>query len=89
MGRRTGPLTRSCLSFARLIRSVETDQEHKQPALVPTSFMKEKHTLLEVLDVAASERDTDFVDLGGGHRGTGRVVLLFTLSDVTHPGTCW
>ena len=42
-------------------------------------------TLLEVLDVAARERDADFVDLGGGHGGTGRVVFLFTLSDVTHP----
>ena len=46
-------------------------------------------TLLAVLDVAARERDADFVDLGGGHGGTGRVVFLFTLSDVTHPETCW
>ena len=46
-------------------------------------------TLLEVLDVAARERNTDFVDLGRGHGGTSRVVLLFTLSDVTHPGCCW
>ena len=46
-------------------------------------------TLLKVLDVAARERDADFVDLGGGHGGTSRVVLLFTLSDVTHPGICW
>ena len=44
-------------------------------------------TLLEVLDVAARERDADFVDLRGGHGGAGRVVFLFTLSDVTHPGT--
>ena len=48
-----------------------------------------RRTLLEVLDVAARERDTDFVDLGGGHGGTGRIVFLFTLSDVTHPGICW
>ena len=50
---------------------------------------KEQHTLLQVLDIAAREGDTDLVDFGGGHRGTGRVVLLFTLSDVTHPGCCW
>ena len=50
---------------------------------------KRERTLLEVLDVAARERDADFVDLGGGHGGTGRVVFLFTLSDVTHPETCW
>ena len=43
-------------------------------------------TLLEVLDVAARERDADFVDLRGGHGCTSRVVFLFTLSDVTHPG---
>ena len=46
-------------------------------------------TLLEVLDIAARERDTDFMNLGGGHRGAGGVVFLFTLSDVTHPEACW
>ena len=30
VGRRTGPLTRSCLSFALLMRSVETGHKHKQ-----------------------------------------------------------
>lgn len=88
MGRRTGPLTRSCLSFARLIKSVETTGT-AQLTPVPLSERVKARTLLEVLDVAACERDADLVDLGGGHGGTSRVVLLFTLSDVTHPGVCW
>ena len=46
---------------------------------------KTLRTLLEVLDVAARERDTDLVDLGSGDGGTRGVVFLFTLSDVTHP----
>jgi len=45
--------------------------------------------LLQVLDIAARERDTDFVDLGLGHRCARGVVFLFTLSDVTHPVCCW
>lgn len=51
----------------------------------PISTRKRARTLLEVLDVAARERDADFVDLRGGHGGTGRIVFLLTLSDVTHP----
>lgn len=46
---------------------------------------REIHTLLQVLDVAARERDADFVDFGLGHRGTRSIVFFFTLSDVTHP----
>ena len=49
---------------------------------------KESHlvrTLLQVLDIAARQRDTDFVDLGGGDGRASSIVLLFTLSDVTHP----
>ena len=46
-------------------------------------------TFLQVLDVAARERDADLVGFGGGDGGAGRVVLLFTLGDVTHPGSCW
>ena len=42
-------------------------------------------TLLEVLYVAARERDTDLVDLGSRDGRTRGVVFLFTLSDVTHP----
>ena len=44
-----------------------------------------KRTLLEVLDVAARERDTDLVQLRRGDGRTRCVVFLFTLSDVTHP----
>ena len=61
--------------------------EHRQ--ILCKRGAKRERTLLEVLDVAARERDTDFVDLGGGHGGTGRVVFLFTLSDVTHPVCSW
>ena len=57
-----------------------------EPLYLRERRANEQLTLLEVLDVAARERDADFVDLGGGHGGTGRVVFLFTLSDVTHPG---
>ena len=46
---------------------------------------KRGRTLLEVLDVAARQRDTDFVDLGGGDGSTRSIVILFsTFSDVTH-----
>ena len=51
----------------------------------PFSIQAYLRTLLEVLDVAARERDTDLVDLGRGDGGTRGVVFLFTLSDVTHP----
>ena len=47
---------------------------------------KAQHTLLQVLDIAAREGDTDLVDFGGGDGGAGSVVLLFTLGDVAHPG---
>jgi hypothetical protein len=40
-------------------------------------------TLLEVLDVAAGQCDTDFVDLGT-NGGTGGIVILFSFGDVTH-----
>ena len=80
MGRRTGPLTLSCLSLARLMRSLET-------RILSESSMIEKarlRTLLEVLDVAAGEGDPDLVDFSTGHWGTGSVVFLFTFGDVTH-----
>ena len=64
-----------------------SSSEHRR--ILCENGAKRGRTLLEVLDVAARERDADFVDLGGGHGGTGRVVFLFTLSDVTHPETCW
>ena len=43
-----------------------------------------RRTLLQVGNVAASERDADFVDFGAGHGGTSSVIFFFTLSDVTH-----
>ncbi len=41
-------------------------------------------TLFQVLDIAARQRDTDFVDFSGGHRGTGSIVFFFSFSDVAH-----
>ena len=58
-----------------------------EPLYLRERRANEQLTLLEVLDVAARERDADFVDLGGGHGGTSRVVFLISLSDVTHPGS--
>jgi hypothetical protein len=45
-----------------------------------------RHTLFEVLDVAAGEGDPDFVDFCARHWGTCSVVFFFSLSDVTHFG---
>jgi hypothetical protein len=39
-------------------------------------------TLFKVLDVAAGEGDTDFVDLGGW--GLSRSVVVLVFGDVTH-----
>jgi hypothetical protein len=86
VGRRTGPLTKSCLSFARLIRSAETILTSLF-SLFQSYALKSKmlvRTLLKVLDVARGEGDADLMDLGSGDGSARRVVLLFTLSDVTH-----
>jgi len=45
-----------------------------------------RRELLEVLDVAAGQRDADFVDFHAGDGRAGRVIFFFSLSDVTH---CW
>ena len=45
---------------------------------------EERHTLFEVLDVAACESDANFVEFCGGQWSTSRVVFLFAFSDVTH-----
>ena len=45
----------------------------------------ETRTLLEVLHVAGGQGDPDFVDLRARDRGTRRIVLFLSLSDVTHP----
>ena len=47
---------------------------------------EERHTLFEVLDVAACESDANFVEFCGGQGSTGRIVFFFALSDVTHRG---
>ena len=44
-------------------------------------------TFLEVLDIAAREGNPNLVDFGGGDGRARSVVFLFTLSDVTHPGS--
>lgn len=40
-------------------------------------------TLFQVLDVAARQRDADFVDFGSGD-GAGCIVRFLILGDVTH-----
>lgn len=69
--------------MARLIKSLETINEVSSARALD---VKEEigRTLLQVAHIAASERDADFVQLSGGHGGTGRIVFFFTLSDVTH-----
>jgi hypothetical protein len=41
-------------------------------------------TLLETPDVAAGERDPDFVYFRAGHGCASRVVFFVSLGDVTH-----
>ena len=75
------------LLVLRPVDQVSRDYTDRSVILITNHSPLGVPTLLKVLDVAARERDADFVDLGGGHGGTGRVVFLFTLSDVTHPGS--
>lgn len=42
-------------------------------------------TLFQVLDIAARQRDADFVDFGSGN-GAGCIVRFLVLGDVTHSG---
>jgi hypothetical protein len=81
VGRRTGPFTRSCLSFARLMRSAETICGFSRYL---GGEGEGGRTLLQVLDVAARQGDADFVNFGSGD-STCCIVLL-VLSDVTHSG---
>ena len=74
--------------MARLTRSAET--AHRSfISTYPNILTPKPHTLLKVLHVGAGQRDADLVDFGGGDGRAGRIVFLFTLSDVTHPGCCW
>jgi hypothetical protein len=41
-------------------------------------------TLLQVLHIAASECNADFVQFRGGQGGPSRVIVFFSFSDVTH-----
>ena len=70
--------------MARLTRSAETAQR-SFISICPNSLLLRPHTLLKVLHVGACQRDADLVDFGGGDGRAGRIVFLFTLSDVTHP----
>src|SRR6266568_7350307 len=79
VGRRTGPLTRSCLSFARLMRSFETITILSNK----DRFMSTTLTFLQVLHVAAREGDANFVDFGGGN-GSRSIIVLLSFGDVTH-----
>ena len=77
VGRRTGPLTRSSRSLARLIRSPQTDLEIR-------SFRWYRRggsvrTLFERLDVTRGESDADLMDLGTSPTGLVQVVFLHRL----------
>ena len=66
------------------MRSPETILSSKYTQRISIASIR---TLLEVLDVAAGERDADLVHLGGRDGRARGVVLFFTLgSDVTHFG---
>jgi len=45
---------------------------------------EERHTLFEVLDIATSEGDANFMEFCGGQGSLRCVVFLFAFSDVTH-----
>ena len=47
--------------------------------------LENKLTLLQTLDIAAGERDPNFMSRGRSDWGPGSIVFLFTLGDVTHP----
>lgn len=81
VGRRTGPLTRSCLSFARLMRSVETGREFMIRYYVSRHKLL---TLLQVFHVATSEGDADFVDFGSRNCCPCSIIILLSFGDVTH-----
>lgn len=72
------------MSFALLIKSPQTVLIDFVSTMTISPSPSKALTLLEVTDVARRERDPDFVDFGGRNR-PGRIVFLFTFSDVTHP----
>jgi hypothetical protein len=81
VGRRTGPLTRSSLSFARLIKSAETVEFMSVVKYCDYVYVR---TLFKVLDVAAGQSDANFVNFCSDGC-TSCIVILFSLSDVaTH-----
>jgi len=92
VGRRTGPLTLSFLSLARLTRSTQTAKRGVRQTFV---LHNTRHTLLNVLDVAAGEGNADLVeDLGirfaletgllgrGGGNSSGRHDFVFRVGGV-------
>jgi len=62
----------------------ETDRAFDTELLVLGSVNEIGRELLQVPDVAACERDPDFVNFCTGHWSTSGIVFFFTLSDVTH-----
>jgi hypothetical protein len=64
-----------------------TRKRNRRSASYDTMIRKRwigRPTFLEVLDITAGERDTNLVNFGGDG-STGRIVILFSLSDVaTH-----
>lgn len=82
VGSLTGPLTRRFLSFALLMRSVETTERNEHRYFSGTK--NKKQTFFEILDISRGQGDPDFVNLGRWKGSTGGIVFLISLSDVTH-----
>lgn len=62
----------------------ETDGTLDTELLVLGTVDEVVRELFKVLDVAARQRDTDFVNFGGGDGCTGSIVFFFSFSDVAH-----
>ena len=74
------------LLVLRPVDEVGRDYRYKL-AEVPSAVCTQR-TLLQVLDVAARQSDTDFVDFGTGDGSTRGVVFFLSFGDVTHFGIC-
>jgi len=85
-----GTLTTGCLTGGDFedFRG-ETDRPFHAELLILCTVDKVSREFLKVLDIAASERDTNLVDLGLRNGCTSGIILFFTLSDVTHPDVPW
>jgi len=81
--------TRSLTSGDLEDLSGETDGAFYSELFIFRSVDEVGRELLEVLDIATGEGNTDLVDFGLGDWCTGGIIFLFTLSDVTHPDSLW